>query len=110
MPITVSNATNAAVKAAQDVPDLLNKLNAVDPGLAQQLNGKGLLASRTAWGAVLVPVITYLAGKYFGWSSDTTLDVLGVLMAVGGVAARLVTKAPIAGLLTPPPPAPKAAP
>ena len=103
MALTVTAAETAAIAAAKDAPTLIANLSAVDSPLVQQLNGKGLLFSKTAWGAVLVPLLTVGGAKYFGWSADTTLDVLGALMAVGGIVARLATKAPISALVSAPP-------
>ncbi len=108
--ITSTQATNAAVKAAQDVPGLIANLNALDPALGQQLTGKALLASKTVWGGIAIPVVTYVAGRFgFGWDENTCDIVAGAAIALCTIGFRAVTNSPISGLFSAPPAPPAAA-
>ena len=124
MALTATAATDAAVKAAQDVPSLIANLNTIDPALGQQLTGKALLASKTPWGTIVGTAVGW-GVAHFGlactaavttacWSQSTddvvtgALTLLGTL--IGSYIMRAVTKAPISGLVTPASAPAKAAP
>ena len=134
MTITATQAINSAVSAAKDVPDLIAKLNAIDPALGQQLAGKGLAWSKTPWGTLAGTAIGWAIPHYglacaavaFGataaaaaaqttgcWSDDTvnTIEGVGVVIGtlVGSYVMRWVTNSPIAGWFAAAPPAPPAA-
>ena len=110
LPIGAANATTGApttitdqvVGAAQDLPDLINKASTFDPDTAAKWTGKALLASKTPWGTLLVPLVTYLASRYaLGWDTNTCTLVAGVGVLVGAYIMRMVTELPITGLLRP---------
>lgn len=109
---------NDAVKAAQDMPHLVAMLQTADPTLAQQIEGKSLVASKTPWGTLVCSAVAFFATKYGlactaavttnCWSNDT-VDLVGGLAAMGGALVgsyimRSITSAPITGVLTKGPP------
>ncbi len=97
--ITATSAENAAVRAARDLPDLIDRLESASPALAAQLVGKSLAASRTPWGTLLLPVVAYLATRYgLGWTPDIDALVAGVAVLVGSYAMRAATRVPITGV------------
>jgi hypothetical protein len=88
---------NAAIATARDLPDLVHKLERVDPAAAEQLAGKALVASRTVYGGVATIAVTWLVGRYnLGWGADVVSLVAGGAVIVG---LRIYTSAPIASLL-----------
>ncbi len=97
--ITVATAEDVAVREAKSLPDLVDKLQVVNPTLAQQFVGKSLAASKTPWGTLLLPVVAYAAARYgLGWGPDVDALVAGVAVLVGSYAMRAVTSIPITGL------------
>jgi len=91
-------ATNEAVRVAQDLPDLVQKLKVVDPTLAGTIEGKALLASKSPWGTLAAGVIGYLASRYgLGWNEATDSLVAGACVLLGSYAMRLVTSGAITG-------------
>jgi hypothetical protein len=101
--MNVQPIVNAAVAEAKNLPDLVNKLNAADPALAQQLTGKSLLASKTPYGVMVSGLVAYLVGRWaLGWDQQMDELVSGIIVlagsAVGSIIMRLVTKAPITSL------------
>ncbi len=112
---TVTSAENAAVRAATDVPGLVSNLQMIDSPLAAQLTGKALVASKTPWGTLLLPLVAYLAARYgLGWTPDVDALVAGVAVLVASYLMRLLTSVPITGLFRRaavlPAPAPTASP
>ncbi len=102
---TLKTAETAAVREAKDLPDLIRKLEAVNPALAAQFVGKSLAASRTPWGTLLLPVVAYLAARYgLGWTPDIDALVAGVAVLVGSYAMRFMTSTPITSLFGGAPP------
>ena len=99
--ITDTPAVNAAIKDAQSLPALVATLQTVDPAMAQQIEGKALLASKTPWGTLLTAAVAYVAARY-GLGFDQTTDALiaGVGVLVGSYAMRAVTSSPISGWFT----------
>ena len=96
-----SPAVSDAVAAAKDLPDLVNKLQAADPALAQQIEGKALAASTTPIGTFLVPAVVWLASHYgLGWDATTCSWIAGGLVLIGTYVMRYVTTSPIAGIFT----------
>lgn len=92
-------AVDAAVKAAKNLPGLVQQLNTIDPTLVQAFTGKALVASKSVYGPALVGGVSYLAGKYgLGWSPDFCAGVAGGLVLVASAALRFVTSGPITGL------------
>lgn len=99
-PVVPQTAADRAVAAAQSVPDLVNKLQAADPALAQQLEGKALLASKTPWGTLACAGVAYAAAKWGLHWDETTVDlVAGGGLVVGAYLMRAVTASPIAGFI-----------
>lgn len=106
----VKNAVvNNAVKAAQDLPDLVAKLKAIDPSLAAQLTGKALAASRSPWGVFLALLISWIGAKY-GFhlekvmiSTDPDVSLAQIIDAgcviLGSYVMRYVTTSPISKFL-----------
>jgi hypothetical protein len=107
---------NAAISAARDLPDLVNRLQEADPGLASQLEGTTLLASKSPLGTVIGLGVGW-AVAHFGlacsaatvavsgcWSQNTIDITTGVLCvvgtAVGAYVMRMFTKTPIAGIVS----------
>ena len=94
-----TTATDQAIASARDLPDLISKASQFDPALAAKFTGKALLASKSPWGSLAVPVVAYLASRYgLGWSEDVCNLVAGVGVLVGAYAMRLLTELPITGL------------
>jgi hypothetical protein len=95
---------DAAIRAAQSLPELVENLRAVDPALAQQITGKTLIASKSPWGTFAVAAVAYLSSKYgLGWSEGVDELVAGGGILLGAYLMRLVTSAPIAGIFRRPP-------
>jgi hypothetical protein len=90
-----------AIKAAQSLPDLVNKLQTVDPALATQLAGKSLVMSRTPWGTLAATGVAYLSTRYgLGWSEGFSATVAGVGLLAGSYFMRWITTTPIMGIFT----------
>ena len=115
MPSLQQNAvSDAAVKAAQNVPQLIAGLSSVDPGWLQQLVGKSLISSKSPPVTIAAAIIGW-AVPHYGlacaatvttacWSADdiaTVSMVCGIAAtAVASYAMRYFTKAPISGVTT----------
>jgi hypothetical protein len=109
-------AVNAAITAAKDLPDLVNRLQVVDPALASQLEGTALIASKTPLGTVIGLGVGWAVAHYgmactaatvaaAGCWSQNTIDIVSGVGAVVGTAIaayamRLFTISPIAGLFS----------
>lgn len=90
------NAVDSAVAAAQNLPDLVANLEAVDPTLAEQLTAKPLLASRTPWGTLLCAVVAWVSARYgIGLDPNATALVAGMGVLAGSYAMRYVTRRPV---------------
>lgn len=101
MAITASPALNKAVAAAQDVPTLVAEFAAVDPAVAQQIEGKALLASKTPWGTLAVALVAWGAAKYgLGWDTNTDALVGGAGLVLGSYVMRAITNSPISGMFS----------
>ena len=99
MTLTVTTVEDLAVRDARTLPELVDKLQVVNPTLAAALVGKSLAASRTPWGTLLLPVVAYVAARFgLGWTPDVDALVAGVAVLIGSYAMRVVTSAPITGL------------
>ncbi len=100
--ITAAHTTptvNSTVLSAKNLPDLVNKLQEVDPQLAEQLEGKALVSSKTPIGTFLVPAVVWVAAHYgLGWDVTICTYVAGALVLVGTYVMRYITTSPIAGL------------
>ena len=98
MALTATPAVNQAIAAAHDLPSLISELNAVDPALATQIEGKALIASKTPWGTLAAAVVAWAAARYgLGWDADTDALVAGLGLVAGSFAMRAITTSPIAG-------------
>jgi len=94
--------TDAVVKAAQSLPDLVAGLQQADPALAQQIVGKSVLASKTIWGHVLLLLVSAAVTKWgINWDDQFQAEVAGAVMlgaqAGWGVVARFLTTTPLLG-------------
>lgn len=59
------------------------------------MDSKNILASKTAWGAVLTPIFAWLAAKYgFELDGETQAAIVGFACAIIGIVLRLVTDSP----------------
>lgn len=94
---------NAAITAARDLPSLIANLQRVSPALAQQLESKPLLASRTPWGTLAAAAVGWVAARY-GLQLDATTDALiaGAALLAGSYLMRLATNRPVAGIIATP--------
>lgn len=92
---------NAAISAAKDLPDLVNRLQVADPGLATQLEGKALATSKTPIGTFLIPALVWVSARYgLGWDATLCSEIAGALVLIGTYVMRYVTTSPIAGLFS----------
>lgn len=112
--------TNGVVKVAQDMPELVSLLQTVNPALAQQIEGKALVASKSPWGTLAGSAVGFLAAKYGltctaatlaagnCWTPETVNLIGGGAAMLGAFVAsylmRSVTIAPITGLFKKAPP------
>lgn len=92
-----------AVADAATVPELVTNLKTVDPGLAQQIEGKSALGSKTLWFTPISALVTFLVSKYaLPWDPATVNLVSGVLAfgasTLVAMVMRFFTKAPIVSL------------
>lgn len=99
--ITATPAVNAAVLTATSLPDLVNKLNTIDPALGDQITGKALIASKTPWGVLAAYGVAYISTRYgLGWSETTTNLVAGGFVLIASFGMRYVSNHPITSLFT----------
>jgi hypothetical protein len=92
----------SAIKAAQDLPDLLAKLQAVDSPLADQITGKSLVSSKTPVVTLLVTGIAWVSARYgLGWDESTDTAIAGAALLAASYAMRFVSTTPITGLFAP---------
>lgn len=95
-PLTNTPAVNAAISAAQDLPSLISGLSAINPELANQLQGKALIASKTVWGVILGMLLAHLAGKYgLNLPADDISYVDGGVVILLTTIFRSISTAPI---------------
>ncbi len=101
--IPTSKLVDAAIAEAKTLPALHEKLQAVDPALAAQLESKPLAYSRTPPAIVLAFGLAWLSSRY-GLNLDANLDALiaGAVVLVVSYAMRWITSKPIAGLIRSP--------
>jgi len=102
MPDVSSSSTptrDELVKGAQNLPELISLANQYDPELAQALQGKALIASKSVWGTAGTLVVSWIVTKYgLGWSPDTSAEVTGLLVLVVTGLLRIVTSGTITGI------------
>lgn len=102
-----TQSVNLAISEAKSLPALLANLQAIDPDLAKQLETKPLIASRTPWGVALASLIG-MAAAHYGIGLDTDTDALlsGTVVVLftlaGSYGMRLLTKQPVAGIVSTP--------
>jgi hypothetical protein len=100
----MEKAVDLAVEDARTMNGLIENLQGVSPALAQQLEAKPLIASRTPWGVALATLIGLVVARYnIGFSSDTDALLSGLLVmaasTVGSCIMRMITRQPISGIL-----------
>ena len=109
--ITASVAVNNAITAAKGLPSLIANLNAVQPGLAAQLETKPLLFSKSIYAPPIAYLLTLASTHYgLGWDDATSALVTGIILFVVSAAVRSVTRQPIAGVVSTPTGTPPAVP
>ena len=95
-----TTATDQAIAAARDLPDLINKAALLDPALAAKFTGQALIASRTPWGTLAGALVAWLVSKYgLGWDQATCDLMAGAGVLLGAYLMRTITEHPITGLL-----------
>jgi hypothetical protein len=98
----VTPLRNNLIRQARSVPDLIQKAERVDPDFATLLAGKALVSTRSPAGVAIAAVVTWAAGKYgLGWDASTVDTVTLVVLVVAAYAMRLITYAPISGIVRP---------
>lgn len=103
-PMTKADVRDTLVADAKSMPDLIAKAKAADPALAQQLEGKALLASKTVWGTAASMVLSWAVTKYgLGWDADMCALVSGLIVMATTAALRAITKGPITTVIPPKP-------
>lgn len=99
--ITSTPMVNAIVATAKDLPDLVNKLAAADPKMAQQITGQSLIASKSPPVVALAAVVTWASAKFgLGWDSDFCTFVAFGVVFVASYVMRYFSRNPISGLFT----------
>lgn len=97
--ITATPAVNAVVAEAKSLPDLVDKLGALDPALAQQITGKALIASKTPWGVLAVAGVALISARFgLGWDQNTVELIAGGGVLIGAFAMRYFSSHPITSL------------
>lgn len=97
--ITATAAVNEAVNGARSLPDLVRRLETLDPAAASQLTGKLLLQSKSPPAILIATGIVWVSTKYgLGWDADFAALVSGAVLAGVAYAMRYVTSHPIAGI------------
>lgn len=97
---TQSSLIDIAIQDAKNLPDLIAKLEKIDPALAQQFSGKALLASRSPWGVLISAILGWLVTHYgLGWSDDTVAIVDGLIILASSYGMRYITRAPITSVM-----------
>lgn len=92
---------NDAIAGAQTLPDLVMRLQAVDPTLAAQLVSKPLVMSKTPVGVLVVTAIVYVSSKYaLGWDQGFCELLGGAGLVLGAYVMRWFSSRPIAGIFT----------
>lgn len=94
-------AVNNAVAAAKDLPELIDKVSAVDPGLAKVMTGQALVASKTPWGTLLAAAVAWGAAKYgLNWSPEVCDLVAGAGVLAGAYLMRYISPGRVTGVFT----------
>lgn len=117
---TASSKVNAAIAAADNVQQLITGLKMIDPLLGQQIAGKTLASSTTPWGTIAGTIVGFAIAHYglactaattlaSGCWTQETVDIVtgaGTILGtlIGSYIMRWFTTAPIAGLVSVPPP------
>jgi hypothetical protein len=101
--LSATAAVNEAIAAANSLPNLIANLHALNPELADQLESKPLLASRSPWGTLAAGVIAWASTRYgFGFDETTCSLVSGIAVLIGSYSMRAITKKPVAGIFVTP--------
>lgn len=98
-PVAKDPVVNAVVADAKNLPDLVKKLEVVQPDLAQSIEGKSLIASTTPWGTIAAGVVGWLVARYgLGWSPEFQALVAGFAVVAGSYGMRWISTGPIRGI------------
>ncbi len=96
---------NGAIAAASSFPGFVANLERTNPDLAKEFESKPLLYSKSVWGVMLTYAIGLLSTRLgLGLDEHTAELVTGLVLLVVTAALRAVTRRPIAGIVTAPPP------
>ena len=110
MSTTPNDVRKPAIIAAQTNNDVLRAI-ADDPNLRNAVVGafgailtgdKALFGTKTFWMAIFTPIVGALAARYLGGADPGTVGTVAtVLTSAAMIGMRLVTKAPVTGVVTP---------
>ena len=96
---------DSAIANSQSKAELIGHLERTGANdVAESLEGKALLKSRSPWGTLFCGIFGFVATRYGLHLGDTAVTILsGLAVLVGGFAMRVVTHQPISGLVRPGP-------
>lgn len=96
-------AIDAAIAQSNSKPELIGHLERAGAGdVAESIEGKALIAARSPWGVIIFYIIGVLLGKYgIALSPEHTQILAGAFVLVGGYVMRIITHAPITGIVNP---------
>lgn len=96
-------AIDAAIAQSNSKPELIGHLERAGAGdVAESLEGKALIAARSPWGVLIAYAIGALLGRYgLNLEPEHTQILAGAFVLVGGFGMRLITRAPITGIVNP---------
>lgn len=97
-----TTAVDRVIADAKSLPDLIDKIKAVDPSLAESISGKALIQSKTPWGTLAAAIIGWAVARYgLGWDQNVVDLTAGLFVLAGSYVMRYVTKARITGITKP---------
>lgn len=100
MAMDLKAGVGAAIAQARNLPADLARLERINPALAEQLESKPLLASRTPWGTLAAAAVGWASARFgLGLDAHATDLVAGAALVGGSYAMRAITSRPIAGIL-----------
>jgi hypothetical protein len=100
-PAAQTDLKSRMIENARSLPHLISMAREASPSFAAQLQPKALVASKTVWGTILLPLLTFVSAKYgLGWDDDTCTTIAGLVVAGCAVVFRWMTKGPIGGVVS----------
>lgn len=86
-PAPASAVVNAAVKTAQDMPQLVGNLEVVAPDIAARLTTAVASVHAAPWGGAAIALVAWGVTKLgLGWSTDFDTIVVGAAYMLGSYA------------------------